>query len=103
ARVAADDLESGISLAPLGREVLAGGRLTLPGTGAIQFGPRQGRLGGEYDRLGRSACLVTPSRRSNGAFAPVDVQLRKLVFALRTDDRQVAAGHFGQEIQPLRL
>jgi hypothetical protein len=85
-RIAADDLKCGISLAPQGREVLAGGRLTLPGTGAIQFGPRKGRLGGEYDRLGRSASLVTPARRSNGAIALVDAQLRKLAFALRTDD-----------------
>src|SRR3546814_20752150 len=86
-----------------GREMLAGGRLTLPGASAIQFRPREGGLGGEYDRFRRSAGLVTPARRSNGAFALVDVQLRKLAFALRTDDRPVAAGHFGQETQPLRL
>src|SRR5690606_30295085 len=91
-QIAPEDLECGISLAPQGREMLAGGRLTLPGASAIQFRPREGGLGGEYDRFRRSAGLVTPARRSNGAFALVDVQLRKLAFALRTDDRQVAAG-----------
>src|SRR5690606_24613206 len=100
-QIAPEDLECGISLAPQGREMLAGGRLTLPGASAIQFRPREGGLGGEYDRFRRSAGLVTPARRSNGAFALVDVQLRKLAFALRTDDRQVAAGHFGQEIQQM--
>src|SRR3546814_10488155 len=69
-----------------GREMLAGGRLTLPGASAIQFRPREGGLGGEYDRFRRSAGLVTPARRSNGAFALVDVQLRKLAFALRSEE-----------------
>ena len=85
-QIAPEDLECGISLAPQGREMLAGGRLTLPGASAIQFRPREGGLGGEYDRFRRSAGLVTPARRSNGAIALVDAQLRKLAFALRTDD-----------------